>query len=142
MPDNLAPRLARIPLFSCLPARALRRVASVVEIQEYRAGQPIVKEGSYSRYFYVMLDGSAKITVRGRMRDQIGPGDFFGELAILNRSNRSATVTPVEPSSVAAIDARDFTALVEEEPKIALYLLNALARRFEWLTRRPAGELK
>jgi CRP-like cAMP-binding protein len=108
--------LARTPLFAGVPAKTLKRIAAVTELRD------------------------AAVSVRGRKRDELGPGDFFGELAILARSSRTATVTAVSATRLAVIDARDFVALVESEPKVALYLLNALARRFEWVTRRPAGE--
>jgi CRP-like cAMP-binding protein len=132
--------LARTPLFAGVPAKTLKRIAAVTELRDAAAGEAIVTEGRGDRHCCVLISGHVAVPVRGRKRDELGPGDFFGELAILARSSRTATVTAVSATRLAVIDARDFVALVESEPKVALYLLNALARRFEWVTRRPAGE--
>jgi CRP-like cAMP-binding protein len=132
--------LSRVPLFAGVPARTVKRIAEVTELRDASPGEAIVSEGRGDRHFYILISGFVAVSVRGRKRNEFGPGDFFGELAILARSSRTATVTAVSATRLAVIDARDFVALVESEPKVALYLLNALARRFEWATRRPAGE--
>lgn len=133
--------LSEAPLFSGLPSRTLKRIAAVTDIVEVPAGQDIAREGSNDRRFYVILAGEVDVTIRGRKRDRLTAGDFFGELAILNRSARAATVTGATDTTLAVIEARDFTALISSEPRIALHLLNAMARRFEWQARRPAGDL-
>lgn len=142
MPRVTTTDLGAAPLFAGLPSRTLRRVSAITEIVEVPAGHVIVREGSNDRRFYVLMSGQADVSVRGRRRDSLGPGEFFGELAILNRSSRSATVTASTRARLAVIDARDFVRLVESEPRVALHLLSSLARRFEWLARRPAGELR
>lgn len=103
-------------------------------------GEPLVREGRYTREFFLIFSGSAAVTVRGRKRDVLGPGNFFGEIALLNKTARTATVTALTPMKVGVIDAAHFQELIEEEPKIALHMLAALARRLEWLTTRPAGK--
>jgi voltage-gated potassium channel len=130
-----------VHLFDGVPARHLRRIEKLVEERDIPKGDPLVREGRYTREFFLIFSGEAAVTVRGRKRDVLGRGNFFGELAILNKTARTATVTALTPMRVGVIDAGDFQKLLEEEPKIALHLLAALARRLEWLTTRPAGKL-
>lgn len=134
--------LAKTNLFRDIPKSHLKRIARLVEVREVAKDEVLVREGTFSREFFVVFSGTAIITVRGRRRATSGRGDFFGELAILGHSSRTATVTASSGMKVGVIQAQDFQHLIESEPKISLYMLTALAQRFEELTQRPAGELR
>lgn len=140
--SSLLSDLGKIDLFAGVPSRHMRRIAKLVEVREVPKGTEIVREGRFTREFFIIFSGSAAVTVRSRKRDVLSAGNFFGELAILNKSSRSATVTALTGVRLGAIDARDFQSLIEQEPKIALHLLGTLSRRLEWLTTRPAGKLQ
>lgn len=129
--------LATADIFKNLPRKHLKNISSIVEIREYPKGVELVREGTFTRDFFVILEGSAVVTLDGRKRDSLGSGEFFGELALLTRSARTATVTTTSPTRVATLDAQAFRDLLESEPKIALYILDVLARRFEHLVARP-----
>lgn len=134
--------LAKIDLFHDIPKSRIKQIAKLVEVREVPRGEILVREGTYSREFFVVFSGTAAITVRGRRRASSGRGDFFGELAILGHSSRTATVTAEDDMRLGVIQARDLQNLLESEPRVALYMLTALAQRFEELTQKPAGQLK
>lgn len=142
MASEIIERLSKTDLFSQLPHKHLKRVAGLVETRQVSKGEVLVREGTFSREFFLILDGAADVTVRSKRRDQLGKGEFFGELAILGHTARAATVTAATDMTVAVLGAKDFQALVESEPKIALYLLDVLIRRFEHVSYKPRGELK
>lgn len=140
--SELIEEIAKVHLFSSLPRRHLKRIAALMELRDVAKGDELVHEGEFSREFYVILSGAAAVSVRGRKRDTLGSREFFGEIAILNRSARSATVSALSAMRVAVVDARDFQRLLENEPRMALHMLQHVARRFEHLTRKPLAQLK
>lgn len=139
MPDLLE-ELARVDLFSDLDPKHLKGVATHVEERAVRDGEEIVREGGYSAYFYVIFSGSADVSVRGKHRGTVGPGEFFGEVAMLGHT-QSATVKALEPMRLGSIEAKEFYALLDSEPRIAVHLVESLILRLEEITVRPAGQL-
>lgn len=118
----------RVPLFSGLNQRQLKRVAREFTERDYRPGRTIVREGEMDGIgFFIVTDGSAAVHVGGQRVGTLGPGDYFGELALINRSERSATI-------VAETDVRclmtafwDFRKLASANPDILWKLLEHLA---------------
>ena len=85
--------LARSPLFADLSQRDLRRVAKATEVYTFADGSDVVRENTPSDGFFVILEGSAKVSRGGRTLRRMGPGDFFGEIGLLDGGPRTATVT-------------------------------------------------
>jgi CRP-like cAMP-binding protein len=118
----------RVPLFSGLNQRQLKRVARAFGERDYPPGRTIVREGEMDGIgFFIVTDGSAAVHVGGQRVGTLGPGDYFGELALINRSVRSATI-------VAETDVRclmtafwDFRKLASANPDILWKLLEHLA---------------
>jgi CRP-like cAMP-binding protein len=118
----------RVPLFSGLNQRQLKRVARAFGERDYAAGRTIVREGEMDGIgFFIVTDGSAAVHVGGQRVGTLGPGDYFGELALINRAERSATI-------VAETDVRclmtafwDFRKLASANPDILWKLLEHLA---------------
>jgi CRP-like cAMP-binding protein len=129
-------------LFEDIPVRHLKKIAKMVAEREVDTDEIVVREGTFSREFFLVISGSATVSVRGRKREVIGPGRYFGELAIINKSARTATITAMSPMRLGVIDAQSFTTLLESEPSLAYHLLQSLSRELEWMLTRPAGELK
>jgi CRP/FNR family cyclic AMP-dependent transcriptional regulator len=125
--------LSRVPLFSGLSRSQLRRVAELAEEISYTAGRMIVRAGSPGVAFYVIVEGEAKVlkgtiaTARGTWR--LGPGDFFGELALLDGRPRSASVVAETTLRTIRIERAPFRRLLREQPAIALALLEGMAAR-------------
>ena len=125
--------LARVPLFEALPKAHLARVAALAEENEYNPGRVIVQRDDPGRAFYVIVEGSAKV-VKGKIvsakgEATLGPGDFFGELALLDGEARSATVVATTSLRVIRIERTGLRRLIREEPDLAIKLLEGMARR-------------
>lgn len=121
--------LAGVPLFSGLSTRHVRNLAKLAKIQRLLAYTKIVREGDRADSFYLLLEGSAVVRPPGKRPVKLGVGDFFGELALLDNSPRSATVEALEDVLVARIGRTDFVRMLEHEPKVALLLMRTLAAR-------------
>lgn len=121
--------LAEVPLFSGLSRRHLRNLTKLAKIQRLLAYTKIVREGDRADSFYLLLEGSAVVRPKGKRSVKLGAGDFFGELALLDNSPRSATVEALEDVLVARIGRTDFVRMLEHEPKVALLLMRTMAAR-------------
>jgi CRP/FNR family transcriptional regulator, cyclic AMP receptor protein len=133
--------LSQVPLFEGLPKAHLSRVAALAEESDYHAGRVIVKRDDPGRAFYVIVEGSAKV-VKGKIvtsqgEATLGPGDFFGELSLLDGDARSATVVAVTPLTVIRIERTGFRRLLRQEPDLALKLLEGMARRTRAILEHP-----
>jgi CRP-like cAMP-binding protein len=125
---RLADDLARVPLFSGLSKRELRKLAGSFREREYGPATTIVREGHMSGVgFFVIVDGRAAVTVAGKTVAELGPGDHFGELAMISRNARGATVTAAATTRCLVIAFADFRAFVRQNGDVAWKLLEHLA---------------
>ena len=116
--------LQRIPLFSDLSQRQLKRIARDVKERAFNEGTSIVEQGEMSGIgFFLIVEGEASVVVDGRQVARLGPGDHFGELALIMKSTRSATVTALSPLRCLELTAWDFRELAKEHPDITWKLL-------------------
>jgi len=118
-----------IPLFHHASKRGLRSIVQASTEVEVPAGRPVVREGDTGRELYVLVKGSATVTRGGRKVGELGPGDFFGELAFLAHSTRTATVTADAPCTLMILGGRELGPVLETEPSLAAGMLAAVARR-------------
>lgn len=127
--------LARVPLFSRLSKRSLRRVADLAEEVRFMEGARVVEEGEPGDAFYAILEGQAKaVDKRGKMVNRLLPGDFFGEIALLDGGPRTATVVAETPLVVLEVRRKGFVRLLAADPSITVRLLEhaaAMLRRVE-----------
>jgi CRP-like cAMP-binding protein len=121
--------LGRVPLFAGLSKRDLQRVARIADEIDLREGKQLISEGSSGRQFFILLDGGADVRRKGRRLNTMGPGDFFGEIALLSDRLTTATVTTTEPSRALVITRASFKSLLRDEPSVQLKVLQALADR-------------
>ena len=121
--------IKRVPLFSKLSKGSLRRVASLADEIDLPEGKALTREGDRGREFFVILDGAAEVRRNGRKVNTLGNGDFLGEIALVSKSPRTATVTTTEPTRALVVTDRAFATLMREEPQIAVGVLEALADR-------------
>jgi CRP/FNR family transcriptional regulator, cyclic AMP receptor protein len=127
--DAFLDHLAEVPLFSALSKKDLQLVARNTEDVKVDAGKVLVSEGSAGTEFFVIVDGKARVTRRGKKIAELGQGGFFGDLALLDRAPRNATVVAETPMEVLVLGQREFAALIDEVPGFAHKLLAGLARR-------------
>jgi diguanylate cyclase (GGDEF)-like protein len=132
MPDT-AKLLATVPLFRDLAAEELDLLAAKTHKVAYPSGETIVEIGDPGRSLYLLTEGEVQVVYPSRNSDfelaRLGPGDFFGEMALLNEKPRSATVRALTPVSLLMLDKSDFRRVVSDTPRVALTLLSALSGR-------------
>ena len=127
--DQRIEALRGVPLLSGLSKRDLARVLALAKEQELRIGEVIVKAGDQALDFYMLVRGRAKITVPGRRTATLGPGDYFGEMSVLDGGPRTATIVAEAPGWALRIGRSDFLRLLEAYPSIARKILVELSKR-------------
>jgi CRP-like cAMP-binding protein len=128
------PLLATVPLFSELPKRHLRRIARSAATRRYPDGAVVVRAGTRGTVFHVIVEGRARAATPSGRRSELGSGDWFGELALLDGAPRSATVSAVGDLCTLCIARPGFLKLMDEEPGLAAGIVRgpfALIRRLE-----------
>ncbi len=139
MSNRAREAIARVPLFSNLSPRYLKRLADLTEEQRYMAGGAVVKEGEIGDTFYVILEGEAKVVNRaGRVVNHLYPGDFFGEISLLDGGPRTASVVSETPMTMLIITRSNFLNVLIEDPQIAVTLMESLARMIRRVDRSLA----
>jgi CRP/FNR family cyclic AMP-dependent transcriptional regulator len=121
--------LRRVPLFAELDRRELDEVASSLRERKFSQGENVLTEGRAGVGFFVIVDGEASVTVRGENRARLGPGNYFGEIALITGSERTATVTAESDMTCLALTAWEFRPIVEQNGTVAWKLLAALAKK-------------
>jgi CRP-like cAMP-binding protein len=134
--DSLAPErdakvrlLSGVPLFSPCAKHELRRIAALVDEVEAPKGKMLVREGDQGAEFFVVVEGSATVTRRGRKVATVGPGSFFGELALLDQGPRAATVTADTDMQLLVLSSRAFSAILYDMPSVSRGILRGMAKR-------------
>jgi CRP/FNR family cyclic AMP-dependent transcriptional regulator len=121
--------LRRVPLFAGLSRKELGEVLVLGEEMEFAPGRSLVEAGTEARDFYLLLDGSAKLSVPGRRPATLGPGDYFGEMSVLDGGPRSATVTALTHGWALRIDRSGFVRLLDAHGSIGRKILVELSQR-------------
>lgn len=117
------------PLFEHCSKKDLAQIAQIADELDLRAGKVLIREGDRGREFFVIVSGEVEVRRKGRKVATLGPGTFFGEMALLSQAPRSATVTALTPLDVLVIMDRAFVGLLDRMPEIWLKVARALAER-------------
>jgi CRP/FNR family transcriptional regulator len=121
--------LRKVPLFADLDNKELGQIASSMRERRFSPGDVVTQEGSGGVGFFVVEEGEAEVNVGGQARGSIGPGDYFGEIALINESPRTATLTAKTDMLCYGMTPWDFRPLVESNSAIAWKLLTAMAEK-------------
>lgn len=121
--------LEKNPLWSGLDRKDLKAIVKVAMERKFETGDIILSRGEGGVGFYLIRDGSVEIKSDGNILAKLGPGQFFGEMAILDNQPRSADVVAAEPSRCLIVSEWSFKALISDNPRIALNMLQEFARR-------------
>ena len=120
--------LSYVPLFRGLNKRQLKHLAGLMEVADFMADAAIVREGTKSNAFYVVLKGQAVVTMGDRFLTRLVPGDHFGEIAAIDGGERSASVTSETPVQLAVMTRVDLQKALRDDPELALALMIELAQ--------------
>ena len=137
MAASRAELLRRVPLFADLEENDLEAVASSLREVTFTAGQEVTTEGGGGVGFFVIQEGEATVTVQGESRGKLRRGDYFGEVALIARTDRTATITADSDLRCLGMTSWDFRPLVETNGTIAWKLMQALARKLLDAEGRP-----
>jgi CRP-like cAMP-binding protein len=121
--------IRNVPLFARLSKKGLQEVASIADEIDFPPGKVLAEQGARGREFVVILEGAADVNQDGRRLNTLGKGDFFGEIALVTKQPRTATVTSTAPMRALVITDRDFLALLKRSPEVAQGIVEALAER-------------
>jgi CRP/FNR family transcriptional regulator, cyclic AMP receptor protein len=128
-PDPELELLSQVDLFQGLTPKELKTVRGQAKAISYRPDEVVAAEGDRGGRLYLIMSGEAKVDVRGRYRASLGPGDYFGEISLIDGRPRSATVTAVTDLQTLSIASFNFRALMKEQPLLPLKLLAQLCQR-------------
>jgi CRP/FNR family transcriptional regulator, cyclic AMP receptor protein len=126
---KLVEQLKTVPLFSGCSTRELASLGRFLREVDFPAGRQIVQEGRTGTGLHVIIEGETKVVVGDRTRRRLGPGEFFGEISLLDRGPRTATVVAETPVRTLSLSAWNFRAALKEHPTMAVKMLEELASR-------------
>ena len=138
VPDRAAELLQSVPLFAGLGRRDLQRLATTMKPRRFAVGEAIAREGERGAWFFVIEEGTARVTIGGDAVRELGPGDYFGEIALIAETDRTATVTSETEMRCYTLTNWEFRAIVESNPQIAWQFLEAVANMVQEADQREA----
>jgi CRP-like cAMP-binding protein len=137
--SSMVDSLRQVPLFAELSRRDLRRLSDSMQEHSFPAGREIVAEGRGGVGFFVILEGGARVTQGGRDRGTLAAGDYFGEMALIDGDDRTASVVAESDMRCASMTTWNFRPFVKDHPEIAWALLTALVKRVRASQAESAG---
>ena len=123
--------LERVPLFARLSRSELERISTIADEIDFREGKELAKEGAAGREFFVIVEGTAEVTRGSKKLRTLSDGDFFGEISLITKLPRTASVTTVSSSRLLVITERSFRRMLDDSPAIQRKVLDALGERLE-----------
>lgn len=128
--------LGATDLFSPLSRRSLATVAAGARVITHPAGQQLVTEGEEGVGFHLIVEGTVSVVIGGKQRAQMGPGQYFGEMSMIDGGPRSATITTETQVTMIYLSAWNFRPILEAEPEIARVLLRVMCARLRAAEKR------
>lgn len=127
--DQLAETLGQVPLFSRLDDRDRKRLAQAMSERSWNEGDVVIEEGRGGAGFWVIESGTVTVSIGGDVVRSLGPGEWFGEIALIDEGPRSATVTAATDLRCHGLVSWEFKPFIKENPEVAWALLQGLASR-------------
>ncbi len=136
--NKIAQQIAQVPLFSGCSKRELNVIARAAKEVAHKEGTVVAREGERGIGLFLITEGTVKVTIGGKTKAKLGPGDFFGEIALLDGGTRTATVTATSPLKLLGITGWVFRGLIGQHPAIALKTLESVAGRLRTASKDPS----
>jgi CRP-like cAMP-binding protein len=121
--------LRLVPLFNGMTDRSFEAIASLASEADFALGDDLVRQGEPGDRFIILVDGRARVERDGKLMRELGPGEFLGEISLIDGSPRTASVTALSPIHAFVIDRAGFLELIERIPVFRLEVMNALTER-------------
>jgi CRP-like cAMP-binding protein len=137
--DTYLEHLASVPLFAACSKKDLQRIARASDEAHIPEGRQLVRQGDVGRECFVIVEGNVAVERNGKKIATLGPGAYFGEMSLLDKGPRTATVTALTPLTVLVLGPREFSGVLEEVPELAHKLLSTLAGRVRELDTKAFG---
>lgn len=135
--SEIIAKLGEVPIFSGCSRRELTLIARAAKEVGHRQGTVIAREGERGIGLFMIIEGQCEVTIGGKRKAKLGPGEFFGEIALLDGGPRTATVTALTNVKLVGITGWVFRGLLMEHPPIALKTLEAVAGRLRSVSKEP-----
>jgi CRP/FNR family transcriptional regulator, cyclic AMP receptor protein len=129
MSDSKVQMIKKVPLFAHCSQASLESVTSNADEVDVEQGRTLIKQGRPGDTFYVLLNGEADVVIDGKHRRALGPGDFFGEISMLDRGPATATVTTTKPSRMMVMSHMQFRDAIKGNQDLLLQVLQSVAER-------------
>lgn len=139
MGDPRIERLRRVPLFAACTAKQLQFIAGRADELDLPAGSVLCREGRSGGDFFVLLSGTADVSVAGTSIKELGEGEFFGEIALLDNGPRTATVTVTKPARALVLGPSQFRDVLHQNAEIAVSMLHSVVQRLRAGSNLPHG---
>ena len=139
--EHKAEILRAVPLFAPCKGRELQRIAAIADELNFREGTMLTRQGHPGREMFIILDGTVKVERNGVQVNELGPGDFLGEGALILGEPRNATITATSPIRALVITAMNFKQLLEDDPDVSQNVLKTLDERTPPDDPSSSGEL-
>jgi len=121
--------IRKVPLFARCSRAELKEIALLADEIDLHEGKEMTRQGALGREFFVLLEGTADVKKDNRKVNTLGPGDFFGEIALVSREPRTATVIATSPVRALVITDRSFRRLLDDAPQVQTKVMEAMAQR-------------
>jgi CRP/FNR family transcriptional regulator, cyclic AMP receptor protein len=137
--DAYLDHLAQVPLFAACSKKELQTIARASDELSLPAGRVLVEQGTSGHECFVLVDGTVDVAINGESVATLGPGAYFGELSLLDKGPRTATVTAETPVTVLVLGPREFATVLDEVPSLSHKMLASLAGRIRELDSKTYG---
>ena len=127
--DQKTELIRKVPLFARCSRAELKEIAKLADEIDLAEGKEMTREGAPGREFFVLLEGTADVEKDSRKVNTLGPGDFFGEIALVSHEPRTATVIASSPIRALVITDRSFRRLLDDAPRVKTRVMEAMAER-------------
>ena len=131
--DPKVEMLRRVPLFAACKTSALEQIERLADEVDVPDGYTLIREGTFGEQFFLIVEGRVRIDRAGRAIATMGPGDFLGEISLIDKGRTTATATTEGPARLFVLSHREFNSLLDQSPAIRLEIMNALAHRVRQL---------